>query len=83
MSKTLDYLRQLHPNQKWKCERKGFGWGYTTESGWDAGWRSCLAPRYDGDDETCVSRFFIYKPNAPTEEVHFWQLDNIGMAARI
>lgn len=66
----LARLRQLHPDQEWRAVRDGMSWGYETKTGWSAGWRSCLAPRYEGDDETCVARFFIYKPDAPTEEVY-------------
>lgn len=66
---NLDFLKKKYPNKQWKAVREGFGWGYETPDGWFAGWRSCLAPEHGGDDETAVSRFFIYKPNQPTEEV--------------
>lgn len=68
---VLRYLREKYPDKEWRAVREGFGWGYETADGWNGGWRSCLAPLYDGDDETSVLRFFIYKPNAPTEEVFF------------
>lgn len=67
----LARLRERYPNKVWKAVREGFGWGYETEDGWHAGWRSCLAPQYPDDDDTFVSRFFIYRPNEPTEEVNF------------
>ncbi len=67
----LTHLKRLYPKEQWRAVRHGFNWEYQTKSGWTAGWRSCLAPKYDGDDETCVARFFVYKPQAPTEEVFF------------
>jgi hypothetical protein len=66
---TLQRLRELYPQEKWSAYRHGLGWSYRTESGWDAGWRSVLSPRYDGDDETSESRFYIYRPQGPAEQV--------------
>lgn len=65
----LGTLRKLHPEKTWRAVRVGFGWNYQTEDGWDAYWVSCLAPRYDADDDTFRSRFFIYKPDRQPEEV--------------
>ena len=69
--KIIDQLREKYPDQKWTVVHEGFHWGYVTETGWHAGWRSCLAPRHDGDDDSFESRFYGYKPNAPTEHVFF------------
>lgn len=66
---TLNELRRQFPDQVWRAVRDGMNWEYETLSGWSAGWRSCLAPKWDGDDESCVSRIFIYRPDGPTMEV--------------
>lgn len=68
---TITWLRKLYPTEKWSWVREGFGCvEYYTESGWHAGYRSCLAPTWEGDDETCVSRFYLYRPNTPTLELY-------------
>lgn len=59
-SRILKVLQARFPNEVWHCERQGFGWEYTTDSGWFAGWRSVLAPKYPDDDESCENRFYVY-----------------------
>jgi hypothetical protein len=56
----LSRLRSLYPDQQWKAHRGGFGWMYENNRGDTAYWVSCLAPKYDGDDETSVNEFYIY-----------------------
>lgn len=69
--RIIDWLRQRYPDQAWHYERYGWGGGdYHTAAGWTAGYRSCLAPTWEGDDETCVSRFYLYRPDQPTIELH-------------
>lgn len=53
-------LRERFPAMGWKSVRDGFGWRYEAEDGSHAHWVSFLTPRYDGDDETCESRFMVY-----------------------
>lgn len=63
---VLDRLRAAYPQETWRTERDGFGWRYVTASGWRAEWRACLAPRYDGDDDSYVTRMYIYRPGQAT-----------------
>lgn len=58
---TLGKLREKFPAEGWRAERAGFGWHYANNMGDTAHWCSCLAPRYPDDDETSVSRFYIYR----------------------
>lgn len=54
-------LDRLYPGLKWRAVRDGFGWEYHASNGWIAYYCSALAPRFDGDDETCRSELWIYK----------------------
>jgi len=55
----LKYLKELYPNEEWSWERDFGHCRYYTKSGWHARWCSRLAPKYDGDDESCVSEFWV------------------------
>ena len=68
---VLEQLRERFPDEDWKAVREGFSWGYTNNKGYHGQFVACLAPRYDGDDDHFVSRFYIYKPNEPTEALFF------------
>ncbi len=69
--RIIGWLRKEFPAETWTYERYSWGGGdYHTASGWTAGYRSCLAPRWDGDDESCASRFYLYRPGQPTVELY-------------
>jgi hypothetical protein len=70
MSYVIKVLRKIHPEKEWYCERAGFGWHYFTSDGWEGHFCSCLVSTYPDDiDGHATDRFYIYKPNEPTEEV--------------
>ncbi len=64
---VLAALRKKWPDRTWIAQRAGMGWEYWTADGkWHGCWVACLAPRYDGDDDTFVSRFYIYRQGQST-----------------
>lgn len=67
----LAHLRRLHPEKVWRAVRYGFGWGYETLDGWRAHHVACLAPTYPDDDDTFVTRFYIYKGESEVPEEVF------------
>lgn len=70
MSRIVKVLEHHHPGKGWKAVRDGFGWVYTTLDGWRGEFRSCLVSMHPDDmDGHAARRFFIYKPNLPTEEI--------------
>lgn len=70
----LKALQALFPEEGWRAVRISWGWDYEGKNGARAGYRSCLSPQYDSDDETCVSRFFIYRQDKPTQELSQWDI---------
>lgn len=71
-------LNALYP-LNWRAEKTGMGWAYEADNGWTAYWVSCLAPRYDGDDDAFRSRFFIYKNAGEVTE----ELCGIGLDSNL
>jgi hypothetical protein len=76
-SPFVERLNKLFPGENWRAHRTGFRWEYTNDKDAYAGWCSCLAPQYDGDDESAVSRFFIYRDNAATKELYQLELQKL------
>lgn len=66
-SGLLAVLRKRYPDEGWTAIRAGFGWAYRNAKGEDAWLCAALAPRYDGDDNTFRSEFWIYRNNKPAE----------------
>lgn len=68
---NLKFLRKKYPQQVWTAIRVGFNsYAYESADGWHAHWVSRLTPRYDGDDETCRSEFWVYpKDGVPVREI--------------
>lgn len=58
---VIQSLREKFPDEGWRARRAGFGWMYENARGELAYWVTAMAPRYDGDDDTFVSEFWIYR----------------------
>lgn len=66
---VIAYLRKKFPEEDWKAVKAGSGsWNYENNKGERAWWCSALAPRYDGDDDTFVSQFHIYRKTGAVRE---------------
>ena len=72
-SRIIKALKKLHPHVEWRCERWAYiSWHYLGDNGWEAHWVAALAPRYDGDDETYVRQFYIYKTSTNEMPERVW-----------
>ncbi len=60
---VLHALRKKWPDKLWIAKQVSFGhWDYYTADGkWHGCWVACSAPQYDGDDDTFITRFYIYR----------------------
>ena len=65
----IQILREKFPDEGWKAKRAGFGWMYENSKGEYAYWCSAMAPRYDGDDDTFVSEFWVYRKRGRPERL--------------
>lgn len=65
-------LKKKYPAEEWKAEKAGFGWEYVNNKGERGWWTAEMAPWYDGDDDTFVSRFHIYRKEGPPELLEFF-----------
>jgi hypothetical protein len=68
----LSYLRKKFPDEEWKASRVGFsGYVYHNNKGENGYWIAASAPRYDGDDDTFISEFYIYRKDKLPERIYF------------
>jgi len=59
---VIKALREKFPDEGWQAKQTGSGWVYENNKGEQAWWGAAvLAPRYDGDDATFRSEFWIYR----------------------
>jgi len=70
--RIIDSLREKFPDEDWKAIKKGSYWSYVNNKGEYGRWAAASAPRYDGDDETFISEFWIYRKNASPERMWFF-----------
>lgn len=66
---VIQSLREKFPAEGWQAKRAGSGWMYENSRGEHAWWCAASAPRYDGDDDTFVSEFWIYRKGGPPERL--------------
>lgn len=67
--RVIDVLRERYPG-RWRYEHP-VRWVH--EDGWYVEARSLLAPQYDGDDETCVTRYYaVDRPGAAARVEIVW-----------
>lgn len=55
--RVIDELRRLFPDQTWRYDAQMYHWECAAG---EVSGVSCLAPRYDGDDDTFASELWFY-----------------------